>query len=222
MPLTDFRTQPRRTDLKDLMTQFVSLGINCELGQVQRWCGADLLGLFRFGMTPMPGLIEALDSGFESIANPAMIKFKTTPGGEFISMHQRYNVNFHTAMNINKTTEERVRERLVRHFTYLSRMLLEEIALGEKTFVYRPKTTDVPETDAQRLLASLRRHGPAVLLWAAWSDDPARVGKVEWRIPGELMVGYLDHYAPLRFANNLSLNGWIAILQGAAALRAAG
>jgi acetyl esterase/lipase len=221
MSFSDYRSQPRRPDLKDLMSQFVSLGINCELGQVQRHCDSDLLGLFRFGLTPMAGLIEALDSSFESIANPDLIQFKTLRDGEFISVHQRYGVEFHTGMNVHKTTEDFVREKLVRHFTYLSRMLLEEISHGEKIFVYRPRTIDTPESDARLLLASLRRHGPAVLLWAAWSDDPARIGTVEWRVPGELMVGYLDRYSPINYANDLSWHAWLSICEAAAVLRAA-
>jgi len=218
-PQNNFHNSPPHPEHKDLVEQFVSLGINCELGIVQRNCKAEPLGLFRFGMTPMRGLIDALRCNFDTISDADQLACRLLRNSEFITTHKRFGFEFHTGMKADAVAEDVMRKKVTVHFSYLARMLMEQLTAGEKIFVFRPLTTDVPEDEAYELSAQMRRFGPTTLLWAAWSADPALVGTVNWRVPGELMVGYLDHYAPLRFAVNASFDGWLAICQGAVALR---
>jgi hypothetical protein len=72
---------------------------------------------------------------------------------------------------------------------------------------------------ADTLHAAMRRFGPATLLWAAYSDDTACAGTVHWRKPGQIMVAYLDHYSPARYAADASFDLWLDICTRAARLR---
>jgi hypothetical protein len=98
-------------------------------------------------------------------------------------------------------------------------MLIDDLTVGEKTFVYRPRKPETPQEDAYQLIASLRRYGPSTLLWAAHAEAPEQAGTAEWLWPGELMAGYLPHYSPLGYAANAAFDAWLDICRHAAALR---
>ena len=219
-PTNNFTASPKQPEHKDALNQFVSLGINCELGMVQQKCDADPLGLFRFGLTPLAGLIDALDCDFENLLNLDYLKFPVSIRDEYMAVHQRYEFEFHTYINRHAKTEAEVTAKMLVHFGYLTRILREQLESGEKIFAYRPKMKNAPLSDAIKLSAALRRFGPVVLMWAAWTDDPALVGTVYWLVPGQIIVGYLDHYAPLQFAANASIAVWIEICNAAIDLRA--
>jgi hypothetical protein len=88
-PVVDFRSQPVRPDQKDVVSRFINLGINCELGLVQRHCMSEPLGLFRFGHTPLRGLIDALDLEFEYIADVSKLLFYVRYHNEIVSQAPR-------------------------------------------------------------------------------------------------------------------------------------
>jgi hypothetical protein len=220
MPDVDFRTAPTRPEYKDELAQFVSLGINCELGLVQRHCETEPLGLFRFGLTPLDGLIQALECRFDGLGDASQIDIEEGFGREYVATHRRYGFEFHTVMNAAKTTPQNVLATVVRHYPFLAEMLLHELSEGKKLFVYRPETPDEPIVRAYHLLRAMRRIGPATLLWVTALDDPAVVGTTDWILPDQLMVGHLDRYAPLRFAAGLSFELWLQVCFAALRLRA--
>jgi len=73
--LGDASGRPRLTELgarpivglsaQELMYRFESLGDNCEFGLVQRRCGAEPLGLFRFASIGTEQVARALEAGLE-------------------------------------------------------------------------------------------------------------------------------------------------------------
>ena len=220
MLLRDFRKAPRRPDCADLVSQFVSLGLNCEFGLVQRHCDADPISLLRFAFTPLHGLITALECRFEGIGDPDQLAVRVLKNGEYIVTHQRYAFDFHTEMRAGKIGQADMLEKISRHFRYLAGMMLNDLADGTKIFVHRPQQRDAPESKARRLHATMSRIGPATLLRAAYSEDPALIGTVRWLTPGHIMIGYLDHYSPHRYAADASFDVWLSICKAAAALQA--
>ena len=74
MSAPDFSHLAQRPELEPLMRQVESLGINCELGLVQRHCLAEPLGLFRFAYTPLEGLVAALHQDFAGIGDPGELR----------------------------------------------------------------------------------------------------------------------------------------------------
>jgi hypothetical protein len=218
----DFRHAPKRPDCRDLVSGFVSLGINCEFGLIQRHCEAEPLGLLRFTFTPLHGLLRALACRFDGVGDRDKLTISVLPNGEFMATHEIFSLDFHTQMKTGKFTEAEVLDKVSRHVGYLAGMLMDDLAVAEKIFVYRPLQPDAPLARADTLYAAMRRFGPATLLWAAYSADPARIGTVRWRRPGEIMIAYLDHYSPARYAANASFDLWLRICEQAASLRRAG
>jgi hypothetical protein len=214
----DFRQLPQRPDHSELVSRFVSLGLNCEFGLVQRHCMAEPMGLLRFAFTPFPGLLDALRHRFAGVGDSGQLSITLTKSGEYVAADTRYGFDFHTQMRAPACTEDQVRSRMCRHFAYLAGLLIDELTLGEKIFVYRPLRASEPHATAHKLLACLRRYGPGRLLWVGYSDDPAKAGDVAWLVPGEIMVGLLDHYTPPRYAVTTAFETWLKICRGAAAL----
>jgi len=220
MPDVDFRSAATRPEYKDEVAQLVSLGINCELGLIQRHCEVEPLGLFRFGLTPLGGLIQALECKFNGLGDASQIDIEEGFGREYIATHRRYGFEFHTLMNAAETTRQNVLTTVVRHYPFLAQMLLHELSEGKKLFVYRPQTPDEPVDRAHHLLGAMRRIGPATLLWVTAVDDPAVVGTTHWVVRDQLMVGHLDRYGPLHFAAGLSFEPWLQVCLAALRLRA--
>jgi hypothetical protein len=219
MPDVDFRSAPTRPEYKDQLARFVSLGMNCELGLVQRHCEIEPIGLFRFGLTPLMGLIEALNHDFAGLGDVNQIDIEEGFGREYIATHRRYGFEFHTLKNAAECTRQDVLTTVVRYYPVLARFLMEQLSIGEKLFVYRPETPNEPIAAAHDLLRAMRRIGPAMLLWVTISDDPALVGTAQWIVRDQLMIGYVDRYGPLRFAAGLSFEAWLGVCLAALQLR---
>ena len=214
----DFRRLPQRPDCAELMSGFVSLGLNCEFGLVQRHCMADPPDLLRFAFTPLPGLIDGLRHRFAGVGDPAQLDIRLTQAGEYLAIDTRYGFDFHTHMREPAFTEDQVRARISSYFTHLAKLLIDDLTAGERMFVYRPLKPREPVDAAYDLLAGLRRYGPAKLLWVGYSDDPAEAGQVDWLIPGDIMVGTLDHYTKPHYAVTASFEVWLKMCCNAAAL----
>jgi hypothetical protein len=144
MPDLDFRSAPTRPEYRDELARFVSLGVNCELGLVQRHCEIEPLGLFRFGLTPLDGLIQALACDFDGLGDADQIAIEEGFGREYIATHRRYGFEFHTLLNAAEATPQDVLTTVVRHYPFLAGMLLHELSEGKKLFVYRAETPDQP------------------------------------------------------------------------------
>jgi hypothetical protein len=219
MKLADFRKAPKRPDCRELLGRFTSLGLNCEFGLVQRHCEAEPLGLLRFAFSPLPSLINALKAGFDGIGNPDELAMRVLQNGEYMATHTRYGFEFHTTMKTDAMDEADARARIAFHVGHLASHLRQDMAAAERIFVYRPQLAATPEDRARKLHARMAEYGPVQLLWAAFTSDPALVGTVHWLLQGEIMVGYLDHYSPPRYAANASFDVWLQICARAAALR---
>ena len=198
-----------------MMGRFVSLGMNCEFGLLQRRCGIEPLGLFRFGFVPLVGLVAALRDRFAGLSDDAGITVRVDSQREYIVGSNAYGFEFHTLTKTDWETEASIRHHFIRkRLPLLVRMLMEELQAGEKLFVYRgePATT---VADVQPLVEAISGYGPGQLLFVTAAADPSRAGSVE-RMSERLMVGYLDRLAPLRLATELSVSSWLDVCRHAA------
>jgi hypothetical protein len=210
----DFRELLQRPDLAPLVKRFENLGVSCELGLVQRHCQVEQAGLFRFGYTPLGGLIAALNTDFRGIGDGAEIRLHEF-GGEWITTHQRFGFEAHTQHSAEEYTDDAIRETMKVHFLFLARKLLEDIEDSEKIFVYRPRVPGPATDDARAMMLALQRHGQPLVLWVDIAKQPDQIGTVEWTVPGKLMTGYLDRYADIRFAAGASFGVWLQVLDAA-------
>jgi hypothetical protein len=208
----DFRRFPARPDLQPMLMRVQSLGISCELGLVQRHCGAESLGLFRFGFTPLDGLVAALDNDFAAIGDPSQIAV-ISANKEWVTHHRTYGFEFHTERQIQDASRETIRGLAAAHFEFLARKLREDLADGEKLFFYRPENPGAPAEACHALSASMGRYGSPALCWVDIAPRPECAGQAEWIVPGRLMAGYLDRFASTRFAAGAPFSTWLALIE---------
>jgi tetratricopeptide (TPR) repeat protein len=214
----DFRKRPEQPELAGLMRKVESLGVSCELGLVQRHCAVESVGLFRFGYTPLDGLVRALEADLKDVGAIKSLRANQWYNLEYITVHRRYGFEVHTNHFADRIAKKDLLKKMSVHFGFLARKFLEELGTGEKLFVYRSENHTPSSEDALRLSNAMCRFGEPVLLWVELTDDPAKFGTVEWTVPGRVITGYLDWFAKTTYAGAMSFDYWVKLLQAAVAL----
>ena len=215
---TDYREFPERPELAALMDKVESLGVSCELGLIQRHCTVDPLGLFRFGYTPVDGLVRALNADFEDIGSLDALITWTGENLEYFVKHETYGFEFHSGHFSDEISEADLLDKVAIHFEFLARKLQEDLRAGEKVFVYRSESHGASSEDAMRLSDAMWRFGKPVLLWIALTGDAEKFGTAEWSLPGKIMTGYLDWFADVNYAGAMPFEYWVKAVQSAVAL----
>lgn len=201
------------------LLRFESLGDNCEFGLVQRRCGAEPLGLLRFSNITLPYLLRGIDTGFEGLGEPANLEFwlDTTGKPEYVMRDKAYGLVFHTFLHPDEVVESELVAQQSTRLKFLRRKLLDDLAEGEKIFVFK-RNEPLLQEEMLPLLAALRRHCPrARLLYAVPATPEHPPGTVEQAAEG-LLRGHIDRFAPPDRVPDLSLEPWLAVCVGAARL----
>ncbi len=177
----------------ELVSQFESIGHDCELGLFQRMCGAEPAGLFRFGDIDCRFLIRGLDMEFAAIADKNQLSaVLNTPDGDFHVHHDQYGFRYHTFAFAKETTAEAVVARHARLLPFSRRTLFERIANSERVFVFK-RTRPTADAEGVAILRALRAHGPAPFLYVVPADRDHPSGLVEVVEPG-CLKGYLSRF----------------------------
>ncbi len=200
-----------------LLAKFESLGDNCEFGIAQRFAGHEPLGLLRLAFTPMPCLLDGLDSRFSGLDDPDDLQIDRDPNDEIMMVSRRYHLRYHTNIFGRHDEADAIRLAQQRHAQFLRRRLLEDLDLGHKTMVRKAEAHQTL-ADAQRLLAALRAHGPNTLLWVSVADETHPPGSVQVTEP-HLLHGRISRFAPYDRVPDLCLTDWKEICEGAHLLR---
>ena len=200
---------------QELMMRFESLGENCELGLVQRRCGAEPLGLFRFASAPLSNLLPVLEARFEGFGAPDNLAVELSSNGrEYMVADRKFGFLYHAWVLADEMRPEEIHQREARRLPLLIRKLIEDLTAGRKLLVVRGMDQSLDKAKIDRLLAGLRRYGPNTLLWVELADADHRPGTVDW-IGSDLLKGYIDRFAPGEDAHDLSLDCWVAICRAA-------
>jgi tetratricopeptide (TPR) repeat protein len=144
----------------DLMMRFEGLGGTCEFGLMQRYYGAEPLGLFRWAGINLVNLCTALGNDLAGIGEPEFTRLEVTPVGEFVTSDSRYGLGMHTFMRDTGQDRDKLLQQLQRRMRFLREKLLNDLRDGEKIFVYRHMLSP-HDRQLHRLLAALRAHNPA-------------------------------------------------------------
>jgi hypothetical protein len=220
------KRRPRITELgarriegltaQELMYRFESLGDNCEFGLVQRRCGAEPLGLFRFAGIGPHQLARALEADLDDIADPDALKLSLEESGgdrrEFVAHQLNYDMKFHIGFSEDQGTAEKFHGQIVQRLRFFRRKLCEALTAGEKILVCR--TRDGDEAVILRIGAALRRFGPNLLLWVTPAAEPASVGRVELVSEG-VLKGHIERDSDW---DSLRLETWLCLCEQAHAL----
>jgi hypothetical protein len=163
---------------------------------VQKHYGIEPMGLLRWADMAPDDLIAAMEHALEGVGDPEnTILSPPQDGGDWVVADARYNMKSHTFLRDEDTeaTRARVFDATCRRLQYLSRNMLEDIATGEKIFVYKLTYENLDRDRLFRLHRAIRMHGPATLLYVRQSDATHPPGTVVIEAPG-LMVGYIKRF----------------------------
>lgn len=198
-----------------LITQFESLGDNCEFGLAQRKLGAEPLGLLRFSFIELVHLLRGLRNGFDGLGDPGTTAVDVVggPGGEYVVKETAYGMTYHTFQHEGESDIETVRRQQSVKLNFLKRKFMEDVGNAEKIFVIKRLPALRPE-EILPLYAALNDLGRNWLLWVVPADAAHPVGTVEVLLPG-LMRGYMDQFAPYEDAPSVSVAGWTAVCEAA-------
>jgi hypothetical protein len=200
----------------DLMYCFEGLGDNCEFGLVQRRCGAEPLGLFRFATIEAASLARALEAGLRDLLDPASLDVHLSEG-RFVAHNPGYGVTFgHSGLYEGDLPPDRALGLIRQRLQFLARKLREILGAGEKILVFRSRQPDDVEI-ALRVGEALRGYGPNTLLWVSGTPSPRLVGTVELLGEGVLR-GYIEADSDW---DSVRFDTWLRLCEQAYALRRA-
>jgi hypothetical protein len=130
-------------------------------------------------------------------------------------MDSRYHMFSHTFTQSTVAPLEKFTAQHLKRMQYLRRKLLEDVAAGEKTFVYKAER-GVTDEQARALFKSLRRFGgPVSLLCVRLADVEHACGEVVAMGEG-LYVGFIDRFSTV----DIHVDAWVELCRKTAALSA--
>ncbi len=209
----------------ELALHFESLGDNCEFGLVQRFMGAEPLGLLRFNFIRLDVLQTLLATDLAGLDDPSEITIERDASGEVMQCLPRFGLRSHTGIHGRVGEEAAILAEQVRAVGFLRRRLLEDLRDGDKIFVRKGEMRhgvlmeDLPMM--LRLLQEIRRHGPGWLLWVTPADPSLPPGCVQVLHPG-LLRGAVSRFAHYERAQEAAYPEWEDLCEGAHALRTSG
>jgi tetratricopeptide (TPR) repeat protein len=176
-----------QAETHDLMLAFEGLGDNCEFGIVQRHFGVDPIGLFRFGSISVQNLLVMLAENFARLGDAEFMKLEAMPSGEYLVQDTRGFYQMHSFVRQDSVDAVMFLKQQVKRVGFLKRKLLEDLASGDKIFVYKA-THGITDTEINSLHKAMREHGPNWLLVVRRGQETSLTQ------PGDgLFVGTLTH-----------------------------
>jgi len=203
-----------------LLRDFESLGENCEFGIAQRKLDAEVLGLFRFGFTPIDSLLRGFADEFKAIASPDSITVVASDGKrpELLLAVDAYKMRWHTFVYADEADAEATRRAQATKLGFVVRKFAESLRASRKMFVIKRER---PLTIAEVLpvLREINRTGRNMLLYVVPGAPPERNGMVEVVGPG-LLRGHIAAFAPTEDVMSVNATDWLRLCANAWTLRA--
>jgi hypothetical protein len=221
----------RSLSIPEVLTNFESLGNNCEFGIVQRAAGYDPPGLFRnVGFLKTEQIIRAIDTSLEGMFDEGLFAFSQPDGWPDHAVDcKQFGFRFHTGI---PTDGDRTGDlaKCITLFRFLKDKFLSDLRDGEKTFVYR-HNEESGDALAELLFAAIRKHGPGWLLYVrqdkrpekrfAWAEarkeglfhagisrlsaeNPPQIDFAAWEKITRLVLGFRDRQAQEHYSASSS------------------
>ncbi len=194
----------------ELMWCFESIGIDCEMGLLQRHFKAEPPGLLRWDGNHVEELVNALDKDFEGLGDDAELLLI---GDEYYFCERRYRINRHTgAFRQYDIDPERLLARQKRQIKSLFRTFRENVADGSKIFIHKDFDGAGPDLIV-RLAQTLRRYGPAKLLFVQEHGRAASLPDLETLFEG-VWWGRLPRFGNREGAPwDIAIDQWMSMLR---------
>jgi Flp pilus assembly protein TadD len=181
--------QANNTELTSLMLEFESLGDNCEFGVVQRYYGAEPLGLLRFTATPPQLLTAALLNRFAGVGAPENTTLHVY-NDEYLTNDTRYHMAMHTFIRAGNDDREKRFVNICRRLEFLREKLIRDLELSEKHFVYGCRHR-LPDSEIVAMWQAMRRYGQNRLLFVHPANETELPGTTRL-LERDLIIGCLD------------------------------
>lgn len=200
--------------IDELMLAFENLGDNCEFGLVQRRAGVEPLGLLRFAGISLEKLVAALHAKFDGLGSiDTVTVYPHGPERELVVHETSLDTSYHTFRSEGDIDANELRQSEANRLGFLRRKLLQDLAAGEKIWVWRELGMTDPAR-LQPLLDVLRSLGPNILLWVTEADDGHPPGTVESLDP-DFIRGYVERLARYENANDIRPASWFEVCENA-------
>jgi hypothetical protein len=124
-----------------------------------------------------------------------------------------YGLHYHTGVLEGTVEPSSLLKREMIRLGFLRSKLLEDLAEGEKIWVWR-ELAMVDVTRIQRLMDALRILGPNILLWVVAADDAHPAGTVE-RLERDFIKGYVERLASYENATDIRPISWFEVCENA-------
>jgi len=204
-----------------LVTQFESLGDNCEFGFVQRHYGAEPSGLLRWAFVmSFEGLLDGIVQGFAGIFEFRNLR----PLAVDMVLDNRYKLGFHTNFRCKEVAHHWVfaqskQERCpiyleeIAKVKYLREKTLTSLRNGEKIFVYK-RNSGMTAAEIRRLKKAIDTHGNNRLLCVV-PEETVRDRGIRL-IEGGVTLATIDRLASYKKVEDASYESWKKILAAVA------
>lgn len=201
--------------ISELMLRFESLGADCQFGSVQRLCGVEPLGLFRFMASSINNLIALLEVELDGFLSPEDLGL-TVRSGDYMTFSRRYDdFAAHTAASAATQDPATVAARQSKKAAYLKTRFLADWQAAARIYVYCG-LADAASLEA--LHAALRRRSDCWLLFVTVAERPEDRGRVERLAPG-LLRGFLAYHGGVdEWGFRADLPGWALVCRAAEAM----
>ena len=202
-----------------LMLGFESLGDNCEFGLVQRHFGAEPIGLLRWAAIWVWELLDGLTDGFERLGDVDDFVLDVSTQ-YYASRSVAYRMPISTYLPLGSADPVALIPKIRRRLLFLRRKLLEDLASGEKIFVYK-SMDDLSDADALALHGALQRYGRNRFLGVRRADADNPPGTVRCLAPG-LAIGHIARFGNEGGGWDIDWDNWLAVCRAAAEVLVAG
>lgn len=197
---------------ENLAASFESLGNDCEFGFFQRYCDANVLGLFRFSNPSPDVILEGASTRFQSFCESLSVELDSQqPRREWIIVDKVRGLREHTFVWEGDQTEEAIRKSSLTRSLYLRRMMIENLDGAVKTFVIKSGEGYLDKAKVIEISQALRKWGEN---WLLWVQPGSIVGQVEQLAPG-LLHGTIDRLTVQGDGTEPSYAGWLALISKA-------
>ena len=204
-----------------LLRDFESLGENCEFGIAQRKYDLEVLGLFRFGFTPLASLLHGFADDFRAVADPDAVTIVTSESKnpEFILAVDAYKMRWHTFVRADEGDAETVRRGHATKLGFVRRKFLDSLRASRKIFVLK-RERPLALAEVLPVLREINRTGRNILMYVVPGAPPERNGMVECLGPG-LLRGHIGAFAPYDDVMSVAAPDWLRLCANAWTLREA-
>ena len=195
--------------VRELLLRFESIGDTCEFGIVQRRFGAEPISLLRWASTPPEHLVAALDTRFAGVGERDHTKIAVIHG-EYTTHDKRYHMFSHTFTPESAEPLEQFTRQHLRRTQYLRRKLLDDLAEGDKIFVYKC-LQGLSDEQARSIHQAILRYGGRQALLCVRLEDAAHPRGTLDVLDDGLFMGTIDRFSTV----DINVDIWVELCRKA-------